>query len=89
MARVVARFRTFRPDSADDIYRQNVSKARAMARMEIYDQLSGGARAVFKEQAFHPYVEPDENRICEAVARHDVYFDEDGRMIVPEEELNG
>lgn len=88
MARVVARFPAFRPDSADDIYRQNVSKARAMARMEIYDQLSGEARAVFKERAFHPYVEPDENAICEAVARFDVYFDEEGRMIVPGE-ING
>jgi hypothetical protein len=72
-------------DTRTDIHRQNLQKARAIARMEIYDQLSEEARAVFKERAFHPYVEPDENRICEAVARRDVYFDEDGRMIVPEE----
>lgn len=57
-----------------------------MARMEIYDQLSGEARAVFKERAFHPCVEPDESAICEAVARADIYFDEEGRMIVPGEE---
>ena len=69
-----------RSDTASDIHRQNVQKAKAMARMALYDGLTGKARDVYKTVAFPSFIEPDEDQICEAVERAGVYFDDEGRM---------
>lgn len=70
-------------DTAADIHRQNVQKARAMARMAIYDALLRQARDVFKESPLP--VEPSPDEICEVVERAGVRFDKRGRMIVSSE----
>lgn len=70
-------------DEASDIHRQNVQRARAVARMEIFDRLSDRARQFFSENGGLGFGEPDEDQICEAVGELGAYFDDEGRLRIP------
>ena len=74
-------------DDAFDIHRQNVQKARAMARMDVYDALTRESRDVFKIRGTPGFLEPTEDQICEAVARSGGLFNRRGRLVIPNERV--
>lgn len=74
-----------RRDRPDDIHRQNVQKARAMARMDVYDRLTASTRDVFKIRALPVQLEPREDDMVQAVEARGGYFDARKRLVIPGE----
>lgn len=73
------------PLSREAIQDMNIAKARAMARMALYDRLNKESRDTFKTIGFPRAIEPDEDRICEVVAGAAGYFDKRGMLKIPGE----